>query len=115
MRWETEYFDERHGRKLVANLKVPRLREGVVPSKLPNCPEYLSGSSSRRESPGRKRIRHEESAILTAVAQRKSLKGLVTKIELAASITAIIVMYNYIVINKLLELPVFCNATSQRA
>ena len=30
-----------------------------------------------------------------------------------ASITASIIMYNYIVINKLLELPVFCNATNQ--
>ncbi|XP_045102505.1 THAP domain-containing protein 1 B-like [Portunus trituberculatus] len=67
---ETSFFDERTLTKVQAKLKHPRLRQGVVPSQLPNCPAYLSLSPvSDRESPDERRSRMEEIAIEEALKQ----------------------------------------------
>ena len=66
---ETSYFDERTGKRITTKLGRPRLRKGAVPSKLPNCPSYLSSTTSLRESPDTRRCRKEESAIQTAIAE----------------------------------------------
>ena len=66
---ETSCFDEKTGRKLTAKLCIPRLRQGAVPSKLPNCPSYLSSATSWRESPDERRSRKEEAAIQSAFVE----------------------------------------------
>ena len=48
---------------------MPQLREGAIPSQLPNCPSYLSGPSHRRESPDSKRARKEQSEMQAAIAE----------------------------------------------
>lgn len=68
--WETSYFDEKSGRKFTAKLPNPRLRKDAVPSILPNCPSYLSATTtSSRDSPDSKRCRREETAIQNATEQ----------------------------------------------
>lgn len=60
--WETSFYDEQTGRRITAKLKNPFLRDGAVPSLLPNCPSYLSSKTQWRESPERKKMRLEENA-----------------------------------------------------
>lgn len=65
----TSFFDEATGRKLTAKLGKPRLKDGVIPSLLPNCPSYLSSPAISRESPDSRRIRKEEKALQSALAE----------------------------------------------
>ena len=66
---ETSVFDEKTGRRLTARLCIRKLRNGAIPSRLPNCPSYLSSATNDRESPDSRRIRLEESALQTALRQ----------------------------------------------
>ena len=66
---ETTVFDEATGRRLTAPLSFPRLKDGAVPSLLPNCPPYLSSPCTLRESPDERKRRQEELALQTALAQ----------------------------------------------
>ena len=66
---ETTFFDEATGRRLTAKLNFPKLRDGAIPSILPNCPSYLSSITTSRDSPDERRNRQEEKALQTALAQ----------------------------------------------
>lgn len=55
IRRTSEMYDPKTGRKIVADLEIPRLRDGVIPSVFPNCPSYLSSSTNSRESVEQKR------------------------------------------------------------
>lgn len=68
--WETSLFNEKTGTMFTAKLKVPRLRKGAVPTKLPNAPSYLSTSTTTRESPDVRRKRKREAEIQAATAKR---------------------------------------------
>ena len=48
---------------------MPRLKKDAIPSKLPNCPTYLSSSIQKRESPDSRRTRLEENALGKAKVQ----------------------------------------------
>lgn len=65
----TSFFDAATGRKLTAELNKPRLKNGVVPSLLPNCPSYLSSPVVSRESPDARNNRKEEKALQSALVQ----------------------------------------------
>ena len=67
--WHTSHFDQKTGIQLTAPLPKPRLRKGAIPSKLPNCPAYLSTNATTREAPDLRRIRKEVAAVKAAVAQ----------------------------------------------
>lgn len=69
IRRETSYFNDKTGTKFTAKLEKPQHRCDAVPSKLPNCPVYLSTTIHYRESPETKRSRLEESALQHAFAQ----------------------------------------------
>ena len=66
---ETSHYDKKTGNLLTAKLKHPSLREDAIPRILPNCPAYLSSTVPIRESPDSKRIRQENSALKSALAQ----------------------------------------------
>jgi hypothetical protein len=68
IRRETAAFDERTGKTIVVQLKVGQLIDGSIPSQLPSCPSYLSGSTFSRPNPEARRIEKEESAIAAALA-----------------------------------------------
>lgn len=65
----TSFFDEATGRKLTAKLGKLRLKVGVIPSLLPNCPSYLSSPAISRESPDSRRIRKEGKTLQSALAE----------------------------------------------
>ena len=69
IRNETSYYDKKTGNLLTAKLKYPSLCEDAIPRILPNCPAYLSSTVPIRESPDSKRIRQENSALKSALAQ----------------------------------------------
>ena len=46
-----------------------RIRDGAIPSQLPNCPSYLSSNVLIRESPEKRRTRLEETALQTALRE----------------------------------------------
>ncbi|XP_049269019.1 uncharacterized protein LOC119382267 [Rhipicephalus sanguineus] len=52
---EASYIDEETGRTVTAPLLSPRILPGVIPSKFPSCPAFLSKECARRESPDSKR------------------------------------------------------------
>ena len=66
---EASYIDEETGRTVTAPLLSPRILPGVIPSKFPSCPAYLSKECARRESPDSKRKRLEAAAIQAALAE----------------------------------------------
>lgn len=66
---EASYIDEKTGRTVTAPLLSPRILPGVIPSKFPSCPAYLSKECARRESPDSKRKRLEAAAIQAAIAE----------------------------------------------
>lgn len=68
---KTSYIDVKTGKVIEAKLKLVRLRPDAVPSILPNCPAYLSGSatSASRESQDHKKARLEAAAIEEAINQ----------------------------------------------
>ena len=41
----TSAFDDKCGKTITCNLKIPKLSFGAVPLIFPNCPAYLSQSS----------------------------------------------------------------------
>ena len=57
---EISYFDEKLGKRITKKLNKVKLRKDAVPSKLPNCPSYLSRTTSHRESPDSRRLKKEE-------------------------------------------------------
>ena len=63
----TTFFDEKIGRSLTAPLAYPKLKENAVPKVLPNCPAYLSGSISSRESADDRRFRLENEQVQQAL------------------------------------------------
>ena len=72
IRWETSAFDEQTGQHLSYRLKVSSLLPGVVPSQMPNCPDYLSGSnSSHRPSLNEILISKEQSNLSNALMQSR--------------------------------------------
>ena len=48
---------------------MKKLEKAAIPTKLPNCPQYLSSTRHERESPESKRIRLEENALENAINQ----------------------------------------------
>ena len=70
IRWEMSHYDENTGRRITATNKKPYLREGAVPSLLPDCPSYLSSKKAHfRESPDSKKRKLEENAMIKALEQ----------------------------------------------
>ncbi|XP_050700545.1 general transcription factor II-I repeat domain-containing protein 2-like [Eriocheir sinensis] len=69
--WETSLFNEKTGVTFSAKLKVPRLRTGAVPTKLPYTPSYLSSAGSSRESPDARRKRKKKELIKSALEKQK--------------------------------------------
>ena len=65
----TSCFDPATGRNLTVELGKPRLKDGAVPSLLPNCPSYLSSPFASRESPDARKHRKEEKALQSALVQ----------------------------------------------
>ncbi|XP_030760392.1 zinc finger protein 813-like [Sitophilus oryzae] len=57
------------GEALDVPLKVPRLKKGAIPSKLPGCPEYLSKQTTYREGPELKKQKEENALFQKAVAE----------------------------------------------
>ena len=66
---ETSAFDERTGNTITVKLDKVCLQNGAIPRILPNCPSYLSSSSTFRESPTSRKIRLENSALQSALNQ----------------------------------------------
>ena len=46
----TSAFDDKCGKTITCNLKFPKLSFGAVSSIFPNCPAYLSQSSSTKRN-----------------------------------------------------------------
>ena len=46
----TSAFDDKCGKTITCNLKFPKLSFGAIPSIFPNCPAYLSQSSSTKRN-----------------------------------------------------------------
>lgn len=69
-----DFFDHT-GKKLEVPLKRIKLREGAIPTILPNCPQYLSVPSSSRESTDERRTRKENNSLLLAIQQSITAKS----------------------------------------
>ncbi|XP_068086390.1 THAP domain-containing protein 2-like [Anabrus simplex] len=68
--WTTSMYDERNGKLLTAPLSHPRLVKGAVPSQFPNCPEYLSDTTSaHREAPDHRRCRVDNESLTKTLVQ----------------------------------------------
>ncbi|XP_035207991.1 THAP domain-containing protein 2-like [Stegodyphus dumicola] len=65
---QTEFFDEKTGKKIIIPLSYPRLKNGAIPSLFPDGPSHLSSSVSSRESPEHKRLKREQDALEKALA-----------------------------------------------
>ncbi|KAH7987057.1 hypothetical protein HPB52_024547 [Rhipicephalus sanguineus] len=63
------HTDQATGRVKTVPLAHVRLRPDAVPSKLPNCPSYMSRKTARREDPDSKRARIENAALQKAIAE----------------------------------------------
>ncbi|XP_066958187.1 uncharacterized protein [Macrobrachium rosenbergii] len=88
--WEKSCYDKNTGTTSTTKLKMPQLREGAIPSQLPNCPSYLSGPSHRRESPDSKRARKEQSAMQAAIAESVATDILYTNSRLFNSVDELV-------------------------
>ncbi|XP_067127710.1 THAP domain-containing protein 1-like [Centruroides vittatus] len=64
-------YDSKTGEKLTVTLNHPRLVEGAVPSKLPNCPKYLSDKKTAvaREAPSKRKERLENEALKATIQE----------------------------------------------
>ncbi|XP_066947112.1 THAP domain-containing protein 5-like [Macrobrachium rosenbergii] len=87
---EKSCYDKNTGTTSTTKLKMPQLREGAIPSQLPNCPSYLSGPSHRRESPDSKRARREQSAMQAAIAESVAIDILYTNSRLFSSVDELV-------------------------
>ena len=66
---ESSAFDKKTGKTITVKLERTYLYDGAIPRILPNCPSYLSSSTSFRKSPHSKKIQRENFGLKRALDQ----------------------------------------------